>query len=93
MTSDENTAGSAHASTRSSAKAKARSAARTTKLVIGGVVIVLLTLLVVANTDSVKVHLLAGDVTLPLIVLLVIVAAAGALIGSLLTLAMRRSSR
>ncbi len=72
-------------------RASARTAARRVRLTIGAVLIVLLTLLVVVNTDNVRVNLLFTHVTLPLIVLLVVVAVVGALIGALLTLAARRS--
>ena len=74
----------------SRAKQTAKDVGRTIRLVLGGVVLVLLTLFVVVNTDDVTIKFLVGDVTLPLVVVLAVTAVLGGLIASLFFASRRR---
>ena len=86
MTDEARTTGSRGSTTR----AAARDVGRVVRLVIGAVMLVLLTLFVVVNTDDVTVGFLVGEVTLPLVVVLLVTAVLGGLISSLFFASRRR---
>ena len=86
MSNEPRTTGSRGSTT----KAAARDVGRIVRLVTGAVVLVLLTLFVVVNTDDVTVQFLVGQVTLPLVVVLLATAVLGGLISSLFFASRRR---
>ena len=85
--SDESTTTGDRAST---TRAAARDVGRIVRLVVGAVVLVLLTLFVVVNTDDVTVQFLVGEVTLPLVIVLLVTAVLGGVISSLFFASRRR---
>lgn len=85
MSDDTSTSGS-------TTKAKAKDVGRTLRLALGAVILVLLTLFVVVNTEDVTVQFLVGEVTLPLVVVLLVTAVLGAVISSLFFASRRRKS-
>lgn len=69
-----------------------RSPARTAKTVVGALLLVMLTLFVVFNTEDVPVSFVFGDdKQVPLIVVLVVTAAVGALLAELFRVRRKRS--
>lgn len=60
-----------------------RSTAETARLVVAGVLLVLLVLFIVANTDKTEIDFLVGSVDVPLILVLLVTAAVGAIISEL----------
>ncbi len=63
---------------------KAREARRTAKLALGAVLLVLLTIFAVSNSDSTDIDFLVGDpVEVPLILVLLVTAVLGAVIYEL----------
>lgn len=86
MSNEPTTTGSRGSTT----KGAARDVGRIVRLVTGAVVLVLLTLFVVVNTDDVTVQFLVGQVTLPLVVVLLATAVLGGLISSLFFASRRR---
>jgi uncharacterized integral membrane protein len=71
--------------------ASTRSKKDTVRLIAGAVLLVLLVLFVVANTDKTKIDFLVTDVDLPLILVLAVTAVLGALVYELFRFRRNRS--